>query len=287
MANFINTIDVLGDDAVIDSIIDRTITEFNDDTIETVGNSAFCGCTALGAVRLPSVTEILNSAFRDCTSLKAITPDTFPKVKAIAKNVSRYAFQGCSGLESISWPSLEQLLSSQVFDNCTSLQSVDLPNLTAIDTNTFKNCGNLTAANMPKLEVLGDSTFASCRALQSVTLPKVTALNGYSCFWGCAKIEVVDLPLCASIPGGKHFQMCTALKALILRNAEAVCTLENTNSFSNNGISNGTGYVYVPRALVDSYKAATNWSTYATRFRALEDYTVDGTITGALDETKI
>lgn len=40
-------------------------------------------------------------------------------------------------------------------------------------------------------------------------------------------------------------------------------------------------------ALVDSYKAATNWSTYATQFRALEDYTVDGTITGELDSTKI
>ena len=40
-------------------------------------------------------------------------------------------------------------------------------------------------------------------------------------------------------------------------------------------------------ALVDSYKAATNWSTYADQIRALEDYTVDGTTTGALDETKV
>jgi hypothetical protein len=39
--------------------------------------------------------------------------------------------------------------------------------------------------------------------------------------------------------------------------------------------------------LVDEYKAATNWSTYAGRIRALEDYTVDGTITGELDESKI
>lgn len=49
----------------------------------------------------------------------------------------------------------------------------------------------------------------------------------------------------------------------------------------------GTGYIYVPRALVDTYKAATNWSTIADQFRALEDYTVDGTITGELDESKI
>ena len=53
------------------------------------------------------------------------------------------------------------------------------------------------------------------------------------------------------------------------------------------GIANGKGYIYVPRAMVDTLKSATNWSTYATQIRALEDYTVDGTITGELDESKI
>ena len=37
-------------------------------------------------------------------------------------------------------------------------------------------------------------------------------------------------------------------------------------------IASGTGYVYVPSALVNSYKSATNWSTYADQIRAIEDY---------------
>ena len=52
-------------------------------------------------------------------------------------------------------------------------------------------------------------------------------------------------------------------------------------------IASGAGYIYVPAALVDSYKVATNWSTYAAQFRALEDYTVDGTTMGELDPNKI
>jgi hypothetical protein len=32
--------------------------------------------------------------------------------------------------------------------------------------------------------------------------------------------------------------------------------------------------------LLESYKITTNWSSFATQFRALENYTVDGTITG-------
>ena len=32
------------------------------------------------------------------------------------------------------------------------------------------------------------------------------------------------------------------------------------------------GYIYVPRALLESYKTTTNWSYYADSFRAIEDY---------------
>jgi hypothetical protein len=52
-------------------------------------------------------------------------------------------------------------------------------------------------------------------------------------------------------------------------------------------IASGTGYIYVPAARVNNYKSATYWKDYAAQIRALEDYTVDGTITGALDPNKI
>ena len=80
---------------------------------------------------------------------------------------------------------------------------------------------------------------------------------------------------------------CTALTAVILRNEDFVVTLLGSDAFSYSAIASGTGYIYVPSALLATYKAATNWSTYAAQFRGLEDYTVDGTTTGELDETKI
>jgi hypothetical protein len=46
-------------------------------------------------------------------------------------------------------------------------------------------------------------------------------------------------------------------------------------------------HFYVRRALVDEFKNATNWSTYAEMYRALEDFSVDGTATGELDMSKI
>jgi hypothetical protein len=45
------------------------------------------------------------------------------------------------------------------------------------------------------------------------------------------------------------------------------------------------GYIYVPRAMIETLSSATNWS--ALQFRAIEDYTVDGTTTGELDLAKM
>lgn len=66
--------------------------------------------------------------------------------------------------------------------------------------------------------------------------------------------------------------------------SETMATLAGSHAFMD---VNSAFCIYVPAALIDSYKAATNWSAYANQFRALEDYTVDGTITGELDESKI
>jgi hypothetical protein len=48
--------------------------------------------------------------------------------------------------------------------------------------------------------------------------------------------------------------------------------LVNVSGVNNTPIGKGTGYVYVPSALIETYKTATNWSTFAAQFRAIEDY---------------
>jgi hypothetical protein len=51
-----------------------------------------------------------------------------------------------------------------------------------------------------------------------------------------------------------------------------VVTLADVDALNDSSVASGSGYIYVPAALVDSYKAATNWSTYAEQIRAIEDY---------------
>lgn len=138
------------------------------------------------------------------------------------------------------------------------------------------------------IDVLGDDAVVDSIIQRTITEFKddqVTEVGAYA-FYGCAGIANVDLPAVTQI-NGCAFQGCSTLIAVVLRNESHVCNLSDTNAFTNTPIASGIGYFYVPATLIEDYKAATNWSTYADQFRALEDYTVDGTITGELDETKI
>ena len=120
--------------------------------------------------------------------------------------------------------------------------------------------GYLTSIKLPRVEMIMDEAFS----------------NG--------GLQTADLPMCRFI-GNNAFRY-TKLTTLILR-SEELCILYSQFSLWDTNIKNGTGYIYVPRKLVDIYKVYTNWSTFASQFRALEDYTIDGTITGELDATKI
>lgn len=124
-------------------------------------------------------------------------------------------------------------------------------------------------------DVIGDDEMCDQLIMRTVTEYRENRVSSIrrNCFHGCVSLTVVDLPNISEIPMGA-FGNCTALAALILRNG-AVCTLDATNwnlPFNASSIAQGTGYVYVPKTLVDSYKGATNWSVYAAQIRAIEDY---------------
>lgn len=211
MSDFINTVDTLGDDAVIDSIIKRTITEFKDNVVTTIRNSAFLECATLENVDLPNVTDVGESAF----------------------------------------------------GGCVALENVDLPEAINIGAYSFQNCTSLT----------------------HVVLPKATNLGGIASgrtFDGCTSLRFVDLPMVTSIPYAA-FLNCSSLVALVIR-TDAVPSARNEQMFQGTPIASGTGYIYVPRDLVNSYATANYWSTYAAQYRPIEDYTVDGTTTGAMIE---
>jgi hypothetical protein len=142
--------------------------------------------------------------------------------------------------------------------------------VTSIAAYAFSECTNLTSVDLPNVTLIKDYAFNKCSNLANVSIPSLVTMNQRA-FYFCTKIAKLDLPNLTSMAQYALAQ-CQYLVTLILR-SETVCTLANTNALTNTPIAKATtGYIYVPSALVESYKSATNWSTYASQIRAIEDY---------------
>ena len=68
----VGSIELLGDSAVIDSIIDRSITSFVDAYIVEVGDYAFAHCSKLETLDLATASSISAQAFQYCEALTAL-----------------------------------------------------------------------------------------------------------------------------------------------------------------------------------------------------------------------
>ena len=151
------------------------------------------------------------------------------------------------------------------FHSCSKLTTVSLPNATTIGTSSF-NASGITSIYIPKVTSITTQSFYMCNSLTELNMPslKTIAAQGVR---NCKKLARVDLGVTTSI-GALSFDSCPALDTFIVRTS-SVCSLANTSAFTGTLIASGTGYIYVPDNLVDSYKSATNWSTYAAQIKAL------------------
>lgn len=176
-------------------------------------------------------------------------------------------------------PNYKTQLSQLANGTLTTLDSISCQSVVDNLCNSNKS---LIFVNLPNATTIGQSAFAKCTALSSVKLPKVTQLKYYA-FEDCSSLKVVDFSSAVTI--GVEVFSGTALNTIILR-SETVSP-GGYYTFSGTPYANGEGYIYVPRALLEAYRTTATWSQHADKFRALEDYTVDGTITGELDESKV
>ena len=113
---------------------------------------------------------------------------------------------------------------------------------------------------------VGLYAFYADARLTTVSLPVATSISTYA-FYSCSALTSADFPVATSI-GSNAFNGCTALTSLTL-SKNRVAKLSDTNALQSTPIASGTGYIYVPDDLVDQYKVANNWATYANQILPL------------------
>ena len=141
--------------------------------------------------------------------------------------------------------------------------------ITYLGIEVFRNYESLAVVDFPNVTSTGVNVFYACYALHTVNLPSLISINS-NMFAYSSLLKRLNFPSVESISGGA-FSSCSRLVTVILRKADTVCTLENVSAFSGTSIAKGTGFVYVPDDLVERYKAATNWSTYASQIKPISE----------------
>lgn len=184
-----------------------------------------------------------------------------------ATQIREYSFQS-SKIRNASFPNAVKI-GSTAFRDCVSLLTATFPSVTEIGSYEFRGCINATSIYAPNATIIGTQAFYQCSNLTSVTLGAFTQIESYV-FYGTTRLTSLELRGNITSIASAAFSN-SGIKTLIFRNSTSVPTLQNVNAFNSTPIASGTGYIYVPDALVDTWKAATNWSTYAAQIKPLSE----------------
>ena len=241
-------------------------------------------CDSIEEVDFPKAVSIEENTLRSCSNLRKIN---LPKVKTLPKNV----FYNCKNLQEINIPLVTEL-PYQCFYNCTNFPGLDLTNIKTLDSYCFYGCEGITSVDLSNISSIGEGVFYNCSNLQEVIYPAEFSAVPYQLFRGCTSLQDFDFsnittintsafsscPLTeVNLPkitrfNGYCFGGCSNLAKVVIRQNTSVCTLSSTNVFNSTPIANGEGFIYVPDELLEDYKVATNWSTYAEQIKPLSEY---------------
>ena len=261
-----NSVTSIGDKAFRSCYGLKSVTIPN--SVTSIGNAAFyeCGFTKLNIPQ--NVTSIGTRAFVGCRQIIEITVDQKNLNYRVddnaiierntntlifgcqstndisVKNIGSYAFEGCSGLKSISIGSNVETIGDSAFYGCSGLESIEIPeSVTEIGGHAFynckitevtfnaKNCTSMGNENYPVFKNVDKDGVVSYPVSYVTIGENVENIPPYA-FYNCSEITKIAIPHKITSIGEYAFYNCKGLKTVF--------------NFSNLTFSKGlTDYGYV------------------------------------------
>ena len=210
------------------------------DSVTTIVQHAFIGCTSLISINLGNVTKVGQQAFMGASSLAEID---LSKVTN-ASNIGSRAFEGTTSLQRVTLSDELTTLPANTFSGCTSLATINLDNITnfgeralndtAITTITFSanlsTIGNfafegtkLAAVDLSgtSIQSIGLYAFSKCAELVSVTLNDSLEKIDVGTFSQCVKLNDIDVSKVKTIDSSA-FRSCTSLLQVDLSSVNSI-----------------------------------------------------------------
>ena len=192
------------------------------------------------------------------SQLDALIDGSITEITSNATKTRDGCFSGMQ-IEKVNMPLLTKL-GNETFKNCLSLVDVYLPLVDRIGSSAVYGCKSLKNIDLPLATIMGQYAFRECVLLESFNAPKLTGTLDTYTFYGCVALQFLDLHKITGI-NSCSLKNCSNLNKIVLR-SDTVVRLYNADAFSGTPFASGGtgGTAYVPQALIEEYKIATNWS---------------------------
>lgn len=184
---------------------------------ETIGASAFDGCSQLKKIDIPSgVKEIGDSAFKGCGAIVSVTiPDGVTSIK-------NNTFKDCCGLIDLDLGNGVESIENGAFASCHTLKNVSIGSkLSSFSNYAFSDCGNIETINVSSenvkyhgvnnclIETAAKKLVLGCKSSVIPTDGSV-AVIGHSAF-RCSGLQRMNIPACITTIGSYAFEYCAEL----------------------------------------------------------------------------
>ena len=261
---------------LVDNLVTKGVNATNDETFTSLvpkvldiqsGSTAKitdCGYLFYQNRRLGSVYEILDlckdvtscqNMFSSCDELESLDMSGFDTSKVTNMGAM---FFNCvhlvlSGIEN--WNTSQVTTMMSLFGGVVNIENFPVDWNVSNVTNMESTFNNYKGANID---------------ISKWDTSNVTTTNSMFSQTTLSRIDLSNFDGDKITNSGGMFRFCYSLNTVIINN-ETLFKMTNTNMFQNTPIASGTGYVYVPDNMVETYKTATNWSTYADQIKPISE----------------
>ena len=226
------------------------------DSVTSLGQQAFSGCTRLKSVTIgKSINAIATDAFERCDS---ITTLFYNAENCTGHNV----FNQMNQLNTLHLGNNVRVIPSNMFRGLTSIQTIyldaDSNQITFIGANAFSGCINMAGhIVVPHVTELGDGAFSGCGLLSSVELGNGLSAIGDTVFKGCEHLTNVTIGRGVQRIADNAFEDCTEIRLLTSRALNPPTIYRTTFEDVDDDIS-----LRVPCEAVAAYQNAPFWSHF-------------------------
>ena len=288
-----------------------TVTFEKGSQLKTIGGGssyygAFSYCTALTSIEIPASVETIGaSAFKGCSKLATVTFEKESQLKTIGGGYSEPNYYGvfsdCTALTSIEIPASVETIEAAAFINSSSLTSIEIPaSVETIKASAFKGCSSLatvTFENGSQLKTIeggypSSGTFADCTALTSIEIPASVETIEAAAFKGCSSLATVTFEKGSQLKtigggGSSYYGAFGQLKNLMTVDMSACTQVKTIGESAFDGDSelrlfkigtetpptcgrdafsgiNPYSVLKVPSGCADAYKAKSGWNNFAS-----------------------